>query len=217
MAELRFTLLGEGSSDRALLPVIEWLLGRHLPAVALQSAWADLGRLVRPPRTLAGRIATSVDLYPCELLFVHRDADRERHIRRVEEVQRAAQQAGLSLAARSLTLPPVVAMVPVRMLEAWLLTDEAALRMAAGNPNGRDPLDLPRVRELETIANPKEIFRQAFLTASGLSSRRRRGVSPSPVRVAQLTGDFSPLLALPAFQALEDELLRALRQHRWTG
>src|SRR5438067_10442591 len=140
MLELSYTLLGEGPSDRALIPILDWLFGQHLPDCAIQSAWADLGRLPQPPRLLAERISESLELYPCQVLFVHRDADREGHAARVEEVRRAA----------AMHLPhPVVAVVPVRMLEAWLLCDELALRRAAGNPNGRQPLELPPANQLE--------------------------------------------------------------------
>jgi hypothetical protein len=38
---------------------------------------------------------------------------------------------------------PVVCVVPVRMMEAWLLIDEMAIRRVAGNPNGRIPIELP--------------------------------------------------------------------------
>jgi hypothetical protein len=39
--EISYTLLCDGSSDRALLPVLSWLLREHLPDVAVQEQWAD--------------------------------------------------------------------------------------------------------------------------------------------------------------------------------
>jgi hypothetical protein len=37
MRELRYTLLSDGSSDRALLPVLTWLLHEHTFEFAIQS------------------------------------------------------------------------------------------------------------------------------------------------------------------------------------
>ena len=75
MRELRYTLVSDGSSDRALLPILSWLLIEHRVLCPIQAEWADLGRLRNPPKTLASRIEWSLDLYPCDMLFVHRDAE----------------------------------------------------------------------------------------------------------------------------------------------
>ena len=207
MPDLRFTLLGEGTSDRALLSILRWLLQQHIRDVAIQGIWADLSRLPRPPRSLAERIARAVELYPCDVLFVHRDSDRENRASRVDEVARAVTEASRLAASTTRVFPPVVPVVPVRMLEAWLLTDEVALRRAAGNPNGRVELDLPRARDLERVLDPKAVLQRTVLEASGLHGRRLQRLAVSPVRIAELTDDFSALRALPAFQALEQEIV----------
>jgi len=205
MVELRFTLLGEGSSDRALLHVIRWLLESHAPRVALAEAWADLGRLRAKPKTLADRIRWTIDLYPCDLLFVHRDGDKAGREKRVGEIKQAVEEiAGTS------AVPPSVCVVPVRMLEAWLLFDEQALRAAAGNPSGQIDLALPPVHTLESMSDPKSRLKWTIGTASELSARRREKLTISAERVAALTDDFSPLRGLSAFQAFEVELRQVL-------
>ncbi len=70
--------------------------------------------------------------------FVHRDAEKEPHQVRVAQILEAVDEASISS-----VVPPAVCVVPVRMLEAWLLFDEPALRRAAGNPHGQQPLKLP--------------------------------------------------------------------------
>ena len=207
MLEIRYTLLGEGSSDRALIPILNWLFGQRLPGGIVQGSWADLGRLRVPPRTLPERIDASVRLYPCDVLFVHRDADREGYVARVQEVREATTGR---------ELPPVVPVVPVRMLETWLLFDESALRRAAGNPNGREPLDLPRTDQLDGLPDPKAVLRELLLTASGLSGRRRRTLQVSAGRVSSLVEDFGALRQLGAFQALESDLARLITDHGWS-
>lgn len=59
----------------------------------------------------------------------------------------------------------IVAAVPVRMIEAWLLFDESAIRLAAGNPNGTTPLGLPGMPRAESVPDPKLLLRDAMLPA----------------------------------------------------
>ena len=212
MMDVRYTLVSDGSSDRALLPILTWLLQQQLPRHAVQPTWAELRRLPQPPRTPAARIAQSVELYPCDVLFVHRDAEGEARLTRVEEIMSAVSQAGPTL-----SIPPVVCVVPVRMQEAWLLFDEQALREAAGNPNGRQPLQLPRVRDLEGIRDPKQSLDELLREASGLSGRRRKKFQTAAHahRVAELIADFSPLRGLEAFAALEADIRRVIQDQGW--
>jgi hypothetical protein len=192
--------------NRALIPILDWLFGQHLPDCAVQSAWADLGRLPQPPRTLAERIGKSMSLYPCQLLFVHRDADRDGHAARVEEVRHAAA---------AYEPHPIIPVVPVRVLEAWLLCDELALRRASGNPNGRQPLSRPSPHQIEDLADPKDLLHDRLRVASGLSGRRHRTLRVSAERVALLAGDFAVLRHLPAFCALEAELATVIVEQGW--
>ncbi len=164
MKEIRYTLLADGSSDKALLPILSWLLYQHCSEYAIQSQWADLGRLPNPPKRLPEKIKTSVELYRCDLLFVHRDAEGIPRETRVAEIKRALGD---------IAQPPVVCVVPVRMTEAWLLSDEMAIRKAAGNPHGREPLQLPNINNIEKLPNPKLILYDLLCQASGATSKRR--------------------------------------------
>jgi hypothetical protein len=205
MDELRYTLLADGASDDALLPVISWLLNQRLPSTALQAQWADLRHSTndRAPG-LAGRISAAIELYPCDLLFIHRDAEREPSRNREAEIHEACEC--LSCAT------PFVCVVPIRMTEAWLLFDEPAIRRAAGNPNGRMTIGIPRLRQVEDLPDPKNTLRDLLRTASGLTGRRLQNFKVMPRRVASLIDDFSPLRALSAFQQLELALDTSLRE-----
>jgi hypothetical protein len=198
MSEVRYSLVADGPSDDALLPILNWLLGEHFPGTAIQPTFADLRHLPPSRQGLPGRVRAGVGLYPCNLLFVHRDAEKEDPGNRVREISAAVE----GLAER----PPHACVVPVRMMEAWLLFDERAIRIAAGNPNGRMPLALPMLRETEGLADPKETLRALLREASGLTGRRLKNFQPSPRRIANLIDDFSPLRMLPAFQRLEAEV-----------
>lgn len=203
MSRLRFTLLSDGSSDRALLPLLRRLLEEHLPATALQGEWADLRRLPQPPQGLDARIRTSIDLYPCDLLFVHRDAESQPPSQRRDEILSALRQIPPEAGP-----PPSVCVIPVRMQEAWLLVDEQAIRKAAGNPNGQDDLSLPKISDLETQPNPKDLLHEALRTASGLRGVRRKRfpVRARVHRVSEHLQNLTVLRELPAFLRLEEEL-----------
>ncbi|WP_164929389.1 DUF4276 family protein [Gloeobacter violaceus] len=201
MQELKYTLLSDGSSDRALIPILSWLLQQHLCDISIQGQWADLSRLSTRPRTLVEKIDRSIYLYPCDILFVHRDAEREPLQKRLEEINRAAANCNT-------LCTPVIRVIPVRMQEAWLLFDVAALRYAAGNPSSNVPLELPGLSQVEYLADPKQTLHDLLRSACGLQGRRRIRFDPkrAAVRVTEFVEDFSALRALPAFQALEEEV-----------
>jgi hypothetical protein len=212
MKELRYTLLSDGSSDSALIPVLTWLLQAHLVDCAIQHEWADLRRVPKSLKdTFSKRIQLAVELYPCELLFIHRDAEKEPRQKRVDEIRKAKEEAGESVSV------PTVCVVPVRMTEAWLLFDETALRRAAANPNGKHSLQLPDLTKLEDKPDPKELLYKLLGKASGLGSHRRKKLRVEELvhRVAEFIDDFASLRAMPAFKALEDELKQVIQEQDW--
>ena len=204
MAILRSTLLAEGSSDRRLIPILEWLLRVHRIEFE-EPGFAELRYLPKPPKTLRERIRAAIEQYPCDILFVHRDADGPERSLRAQEIVEAAQ---------GLEEPPIVCVVPVQTQEAWLLIDWEALAEAAGNPSCRKPTDLPKVHEIERIADPKARLEQLLREASGLKGRRLQSFSPAKAafRMSRLINDYSLLRRLPSFVAFETELREALEK-----
>jgi hypothetical protein len=204
MERLDFTFLADGSSDAILINPITWLLEQYLRSrgVAVNGTWADLRRLRHPPKDLRQRIDSAIDLYPCDILFVHRDGEREPLARRVAEIESATK------AIDTLAVP----VIPIRMQEAWLLIDECALRRASGNPNGTVPLDIPPIEQLEAIPDPKHLLHELLREASGLRGRRRQKINPykQALRLGELIGDFTPLRALYAFQKVESDTVAVL-------
>lgn len=213
MNELHYVLISDGSADRALLPILTWLLQQHRPSRPIQPRWADLRRLPRYPRSLSDRILTAVDLYsPCDLIFIHRDAENIPLHQRQAEIQDAIDRAWPDGGVL-----PAVAVVPVRMTEAWLLFNIAAIREAAGNPNGTVPLDMPRPADFENIPDPKGVLHDLIRTATDLRMRRRRhfDVNKAAHRIPGYIRDFSPLRSLSAFSCLERHMLGIITERRW--
>ena len=205
--DIRYTLVGDGPTDRCLRAVIDWTLVRDpsargrgfIPQVA------DPRDESEPPQGLKERLRLAFQRFPCEVLFVHRDAEREPLTTRQEEIRRAAEQA---------RIPLHVPVVPVRMTEAWLLIDERAIRRAADNPSGEEPLPIPPLKRLESVPDPKRLLHECLIAASEKRGRRRdqfkRSMSFRVQRVADLIDDFSPLLSLEAYRVLAEATGQAI-------
>jgi hypothetical protein len=102
------------------------------------------------------------------------------------------------------------------MTEAWLLFDGDAIRSAAGNPLGSVCLELPPLRRIEGLPDPKAQLHDLLLAAAEVTGRRRkrfrRDLAVTVHRVAELVGDFAPLRQLPAFARFERDCREACRQ-----
>ena len=198
----RATLVTDGASDVVLEPILRWLMRRLTPQ-DFEIRWADLRGLRKRPRSLAERLAVATHEYPCRLLFVHRDAERQNPAFRYGEIA-SANRTGCDH----------VCVVPVRMQEAWLLHDEAALREAAGRPSGTEDLRLPPPHRWERLANPKKVLYDALRTAHGATGRRAKNFRPGRAahRLADLITDWTPLRKLTAFARLEAETRRVLER-----
>jgi hypothetical protein len=193
----RFTLVADGTSDGFLLPIIQWTL--VCAGVHADPQFADPRRLPKG-LTLAEKLTHAVDRFPCEVLFVHRDAEAQPMENRLREIRAAFTEA-----ARSGFNLPAVALIPVRMSEAWLCLHQQAIRKAAGNPSGIIRLPLPKPGNVESEPDPKETLHEALRIASELGSRRRKSFSVHHAvhEVARNITDFSPLRILPSFQLFE--------------
>lgn len=203
MSPVRYVLVAEGSSDRMLLPVIDWTL-RQLGAGVSERKHADFRLLPRSPRTLAEKLIGAKQLYPEHLLIVHRDANGAGRPARLAEIRAAAENVPAGC----------VPLIPERMTEAWFLHNEAAIRRAAGNPNGSVALALPAPRVVENLPDPKEDLYRALEKATELSGRRlerwKRERSQARQRVAELTEDHGALRELAAYRAFCAELEKVL-------
>ncbi len=211
MSVLHYTLISDGPSDRVLSPILAWLLRAGGFVGEVQARWVDPRPLPGDQRSLQNRIQLSLEYQPCDLLFIYRDAEKEPREARVAEIKAAIE------AVDSLSIPPAIYVIPVRMTEAWLLFDEAAIRQAAANPHGCQPLQLPELSTLEQGSDPKEELYALLRTASGLPKRRLKKFRPQEriYAIADRIRDFSPLRALTAFSTLETDVLAILQQQHW--
>ncbi|MFA7233248.1 MAG: hypothetical protein WC076_03965 [Terrimicrobiaceae bacterium] len=198
----KFTLLADGTSDRALLSVLRWMLSQHHGNLEWIGQTAEVQNLPKKPKGLAGRIRATLELFPADVLFVHRDAEKESPDRRREEIASAFSE--VKVAASPVPIP----VIPVRMTESWLLISEAAIRGASGNPGGRIALQVPAIRNLEGIPDPKEVLKNLLIAASELKGRRRKKFHfpEHRARVPDFIEDWSVILQIPSAARVYDDI-----------
>lgn len=189
-----YTIIVDGTSDAMLRHPVEWAILDIAPSARIRE------RRVHPRRHLP--IGPTVERVRADarsaLVFVHRDAESASWEDRAAEIP-----------------DDVVRIVPVRMTEAWFLTDERAIRQASGRPSSSRRLDVPPLRLLETLPDPKRVLDDLLLDAAGPPSGRRRKqyVRDLPRRrqlVAEYTTSFDALRTLGAFGRFLDDLAAAL-------
>jgi len=111
--QLRYTLIPDGPSDRALIAVINWTIKQHesFTGLTLLPQFADLRNNPSQSRTLGERLTDAIQRFPCDVLFIHRDAEKVSRDQRHDEIAEAIAR---------LTTPYWGPVIPVRMTEAWL-------------------------------------------------------------------------------------------------
>jgi hypothetical protein len=207
MKHLRYTLIADGSSDSTLLKIINWTLNNLYPNFTYEEQFADFRNLKSPPKTLNDKIKEADIRFPYDILFIHRDAEStsqnvfENRIKEIKAVLEAEHE--------SIT----VCVVPVKMMENWLLFDKEALKKAAGNRNFRGEIDIPSFKNLEGINQPKEKLHNLLREISGLKGRNldKFNVHQAVHLVADYIEDFSKLRSLNSYNAFENDLKRVMQ------
>ena len=164
----RGLFVAEGSSDAPIAAIVEGLFLRHECTVSLTSPDFAALKVAKDVRSRLTAGANLIQL-PLEVVVVHRDADRAGHQARLDEIESAVPP--------SLNGVRCVPVVPVRMTEAWLLLNEEAIRMVAGNPRGRNDLSLPKPVDVENLPDPKATLAAVLLEAANVTGRRRDRLS----------------------------------------
>lgn len=201
MKSLRYTLIADGSSDVALMPIIDWLLAQHRPDLGIVGELArDTGKV---GLALDARVPAVLKLFPCDILFVHRDAEGDAPEMRFYEISHAVDDLHKNC----------VPIVPLRMTEAWLFSDEAAIRSAAENRSGKISLNLPAKKNWEGLKDPKQLLFNKLIIASEKTGRALSKFNPARQRmlITQRTTDFSDLRGVASFDAFEEKLIEKLK------
>jgi len=208
--EIKFTLIADGTSDKALVNIIKWLLDDLYPEVPNKINFADFKYLKKPPlkKDIVSQINTARKYYPFDILIYHRDAESNK----IETVEDRIKEIFKNLEDDK-DIDSLVCVIPVRMMESWLLINEDAIKKAAGNRNYIGEIEIPLIYNIEKIPKPKELLHRLLKEASGNTGRRLKKFNPHRAvqLVAENINDFSALRSLDAFKRFEKDLGEILK------
>ncbi|MCX6153144.1 MAG: hypothetical protein NT007_03175 [Candidatus Kapabacteria bacterium] len=207
--EINYTLLTDGSSDRVLIKIINWLFNDLIPNIPIKGQFSDFSFLKKPPTIsrLDLRIKAAIEYYPCDILFVHRDSENESREDRYEEIIRFWNKASLSN-------QKMIPIIPVRMSEAWLLIDQQAIKIAASNRYYKGNITLPNTQNLEREPDPKKLLFELIQQVSELTGRRLKKLNVHTARhiVAENIDNYSVLRNLSSFILFEEDVKKVIAE-----
>lgn len=210
MDETKITLITDGSSDKSLVYVIEWLWDDLFPTRPKQVEFADFRGLPSPPEkaNIEAQISKARTYYPFDIIIYHRDAEKtdlkilnQRKLEIKGKINERYQDI-------------VVCLIPVKMMETWLLIDPEAIKKAAGNRMYSGKMDLPTISKLEREQKPKEKLHSLLKQVSGLKKRRLENFNTHQAihLVAENIKDYSALRKLESFRQFEADLKIAVEK-----
>jgi hypothetical protein len=220
--QLRIGLSVEGSTDKRFLPEIIRRLVELILNVSGNSIIdlldPEIIELENPPRRQADKILMAAkQAVNFDLLIVHTDCDKPNPA----EIYRQRILPGFTRVdnarvAGELVCDELVALIPNRMIEAWVIADVNTLIQAIGTDKSPGDLALPvNLARIENIADPKQVLNNAVNKALADSTRRRRKTSDIVGRLYFQMGqeaDLSILEQLPSFAKFKSDLEDTFRR-----
>jgi hypothetical protein len=211
-------LYTEGATDNRFLPLIvqrtaeELLLQRASQVVDVLPVQVIQG--IKQESRAEAILQAAKQSQGYQLLLIHSDADDRSASAALSE----RIQPGLDLVAQQPVnvelCRDLVPIVPVTMIEAWMLADAEALCEIMRTEQSLQDLTIPTSPDaIERIAYPKDRLAQILRNASAYRSRRRRRehtVSELYEPLGQQI-DLSKLGRLSAYQTFQEDLASALR------
>lgn len=197
---IKYILISDGSSDRALINIINYTLKQQFN-FDFDGERAEIGLFSRQKvKSLEDKIAVVIDYYEPTLIFIHRDAENQALEKREKEIEAALNKVDKT--------KQYAKIIPIKMTESWLLIDEKAIRKASGNPNGTMNLEIPNIQKLETLSDSKKTLEDILRKASGLTGRRLRDLNTrqSIQIIPEYLEDFSPLEKISSYQHFKKEV-----------
>ncbi|WP_271008266.1 hypothetical protein [Paucibacter sp. B51] len=208
--KVKFLLTGEGTSDLRLVD--------HLQAVLIEEGFSevsgeapDLAMFPAPVgRSVPEKIGALIKHYPTtDIIFVHRDSDNVDIAVREKEIHDAAIAVGVE--------NRVVPIIPICMIETWLLTDPQAIKIVAGRKSYQQNIHcMPAIRNLESVRDSKTLLLSALCEASGAEGGKLRKFKRLfPEMRARLMYDLDPqgpVNGLPSYQIFRKRVREFAKQ-----
>ena len=143
------------------------------------------------PEFVASAAKIGVSTYGILTLAIHTDSDKETLKERMADKIIPAEDYLKTLPDEEYckVLTPVI---PMKMMEAWMLADTQLLKDEIGTTMSDAELCLSR--DPETVADPKDLISKAIITAQSAMPRKRRTLTIGDLY--QIIGDTISLTAL---------------------
>ncbi|MBM6733790.1 DUF4276 family protein [Mediterranea massiliensis] len=142
-------------------------------------------------------------------LAIHTDADRETYEERIQDKIEPARQL-LNQQADEDYCKLLTPVIPVRMIEAWMLADKELLKNEIGTRKSDHELKIDRNPEI--IADPKACIEEAIRIATSDLPNRRHKLSIADLY--EIMGDkisIESLMRLDSYKKFVDEVRRTYR------
>lgn len=215
MTPLILGLYVEGNMDKWFLPVLVQRTAQRIvdtsaryeiEVMSVQVVNDDLER--KPPKYIDRVLEAARFTDGYHALILHRDADSSSCDKaRKNYIAPACKKVEQAVAQGERVCNNLVPLIPIRTIEAWMLTDPEALREVIGTRASIESFGLPNhAHEVEAIGNPKARLNQ-------LLERHKQELKPLCEALSE-TIRLERLAQAPAFQQFEQELTDALRKLR---
>ena len=157
-------------------------------------------------------LEASYEAKHCHALLIHNDADNLGYSKaRQQRFNPGFELVQQSRDERCRSLVPVI---PVRMIEAWMLADCDVLRNVLGTNLSPQDLGLPaRATLVEAITHPKEVLNEIVRKLNAVRSRRRPAINLNTKYEALARQiDLNKLLEVPAYKEFVNDLAKTLEE-----
>lgn len=202
---INFALIGEGTSDLNLANHLETLLVEK-GFEEVSGIAPDLRQLPTPPGNSVAEKAAAIEEHFSEinLIFVHRDADNAGYDARREEISQQTEGCQSS----------IIPIIPVKMIEAWLLCDIEKIGTIIGIQADRRPNSAPKIRNIEKLADPKKALEDIICELANARGRKldklKSNFYQHRARICQELETGGPVKHLPSYQKFIKNLERTL-------
>lgn len=171
---ITYLFLSEGTSDEVLVPLINRLVLANIDG-PVRPIVPNFSILRPQPKTLSEKLHAVISLYSgIDIIIIHRDADNVGYEARRAEIDHVISHTRI--------LWPYVPLIPVRMTEAWLLTDFNAIHNAIGFGKSKNEIEFLSLRKVEGLADPKAYLLNKIKEIANLPKRRERDLNVYMVR-----------------------------------
>lgn len=216
MTQIFVGLLAEGTTDiRFLNSIVEKTLIKVAFAckgqIEIELLIIEKGRSLNFIQEVLQASKNGVENFGMTILCVHTDADATNS-ENVYQYKINPAQTELAKQNDTYYCKNLVAIVPVQETESWMLADTELLKSEIGTTKADTELGIQK--QVESIANPKEIIENAILIArSEITKRRRNNLSISDLYLPiGQSIDLEKLAILPSYQDFQENVREAFRK-----